>query len=203
MNIWILFSYICGKIIKSAFVFIMSQQSLFPETMYEYYFLISPPTEIKEYVEELKEIFKESDYESGTLSLMAHISLFTQLAPESFDMSTEASKALIGQSKFNVKITGADHFKNGNQRTLYLKIENHHPFSSLITSLKQKFRKIPKKIVPHISIARHINEADYEKIGSPDPFKYMNEWLCDRIVIIRRVAGSIRGFSPYSEILLE
>jgi 2'-5' RNA ligase len=201
-----------------------SQMSLFPETLYEYHILLSPSDAIKEDVDNLKQQLHELiGIAPRDLQSIAHITLLKTEGYESMNFAAVIKKALGDQKKFNVKITGHDVFKQGSEFTLYLKVDNPDPINDLVEIIKKPAKKRapkvlyrqtsiidkpvrkPKRasdIIPHITIARNIAIADFERIEDFTPFEYENEWVCDRITIRRRIAGTDKHFSPAGEIKL-
>ncbi|KGO87115.1 hypothetical protein Q765_07890 [Flavobacterium rivuli WB 3.3-2 = DSM 21788] len=200
------------------------QFSLFPETLYEYHILLSPSDAIKEDVDNIKQQLHELiGIAERDRKSIAHITLLKMEAFESTDVKDQIKKAVSGFTKFTIKVAGYDKFEHGQERTFYLKIENPHPVDDLVSAIKRPNRKRvpkivnrqtsiidkpsldkPKKLtmVPHITIARNIPFTDLEKIEDFTPFEYQNEWLCDRIVIRKRLAGTDKIFTPAGEVKL-
>jgi len=201
------------------------QFSLFPETLYEYHILLSPSDAIKEDVDNLKQQLHELiGIEERDRKSIAHITLLKMEAFESTDVKVLIKKAVAGFSKFTIKITGHDTFgKEFQDRTFYLKIDNPFPVDELASAIKNPKKKRtpkvvnrqtsiidkpsidkPKKLsmVPHITIARNIPVTNLEKIEDFTPFEYENEWMCDRITIRRRIAGTDKLFTPAGEVKL-
>jgi 2'-5' RNA ligase len=199
-----------------------AQLTLFPETLYEYHVLLSPGDAIIDDVDALKQQLHEmitlQDY---NLHALAHVTLMKLEGYDSMNLAAQIKAAVAGVKRFTVKLNGYDYFKNGNERTLYLKIEDPAPIDNLAALIKPGSRRKPKKVIrqisildkpgqkpkaptisPHVTIARNIAEADYERITDFTPFDYQGEWLCERIMIRRRVAGSTKGFSPYGVVKL-
>jgi len=200
------------------------QFSLFPETLYEYHILLSPSDAIKEDVDNLKQQLHELiGIEMRDLNSIAHITLVKAEGYESSNFPAIIKKALANERKFVIKIIGYGIFSHGKDRTLYLKIENSDAINDLVDIIKKPHKKrVPKVInrqtsiidkkpvkkirktgiVPHITIARNIPVADLEKIEDFTPFEYTNEWICDRITIRRRIAGTDKLFTPAGEVKL-
>jgi 2'-5' RNA ligase len=199
-----------------------NQISLFPEAVYEYFVLLSPSDAVIADVDNMKQQLHEMiGLDSGNLNSVAHISLYKQQGMDAAVVKSAAKKALSGQKKFPVKISGYDFFKSGEKRTLYLKIENPEPIDAIynllcppkkpakqinrqISILDRPGKKLPpaKTINPHITIARNIDVSDFERIEDFTPFDYQNEWLCEKVTILRRPAGTDKHFSPVAEIKL-
>jgi 2'-5' RNA ligase len=185
------------------------QYSLFPETVYEYFILLSPSDEIKEEVDRRKDLLNEMiGIDPADLKSIAHISLITYVGMDSMNIPDIVRKAVAGTKAFTVKINGHDFFKNGDRRTLYLKIENPEPIQHLAELLKPQPKRAhkkntsPKPIIPHITIAKNIHPEELEKIEDLSVFGYEGEWLCNRITVLRRPMNTNRHFSPVTEILL-
>jgi 2'-5' RNA ligase len=200
------------------------QFSLFPETLYEYHILLSPSDAIKEDVDNLKQQLHELiGIAARDLQSIAHITLLKMEAFESTDVKVQIKKAVTGFSKFTIKVNGHSQFENGSERTVVLKIDNPHAIDDLVAAIKKPNRKRAPKVVnrqtsiidkpsvfkpkklgmtPHITIARNIPASDLEKIEDLTPFEYTNEWVCDRITIRRRIAGTDKLFTPAGEVKL-
>ncbi|MXN92794.1 hypothetical protein GR160_16315 [Flavobacterium sp. Sd200] len=200
------------------------QISLFPETLYEYHILLSPSDAIKEDVDGLKQQLHELiGIAERDRKSIAHITLLKMEAFESTDVKALIKKAVSGFTKFTIKLNGHDAFEHGTERTFIIKIENPYPIDDLVSAIKQPNRKRvpkvvnrqtsiidkpsdhkPKKLgmIPHITIARNVLAADLEKIEDFTPFDYINEWVCDRITIRRRLAGTDKLFTPAGEVKL-
>ena len=200
------------------------QFSLFPETLYEYHILLSPSDAIKEDVDNLKQQLHELiGIAPRDLQSIAHITLFKTEGYDSMNFPVVIKKALANERKFTVKITGYGVFNHGNERTLYLKVDNPDPIDDLVAIIKKPNKKRAPKaryrqtsiidkpdakkprmasINPHITIARNILASDLERIEDFTPFEYTNEWVCDRITIRRRIAGTDKLFTPAGEVKL-
>lgn len=198
-----------------------AQISLFPETLYEYHILLSPSDAIKDDVDALKQALHEAiGIADRDRTSIAHITLLKTEAFESTSMKDVVRKALSGESKFTIKVDGHADFKNGKEHTLYLKLENPEAVDHLAVAIKNPTKKKAAKpkyrqtsivdkperkaklsMTPHITIARNISEEDFTKIDFT-AFEYQNEWVCDRVIIRRRLAGTDKLFSPAGEVKL-
>ena len=202
-----------------------NQISLFPETVYEYHILLSPSDTIKEEVDALKQTLHEMvGIAERDRKSIAHITLLKTEGYESVDMKAMIKNAVAGEKKFIVKLNGHSHFEHGTARTLYLAVEDPEPIANLVELIKNPTKKRQPKIVnrqtsiidkpvkpkpkklsmiPHVTIAGNIAAADFERIEDFTTFEtYQAEWLCDRITIRRRVAGTDKHFSPAGEVKL-
>lgn len=198
-----------------------AQISLFPETLYEYHILLSPSDAIKDDVDALKQALHEAiGIADRDRTSIAHITLLKVEAFESTSMKDLVKKALAGELKFTIKVDGHADFKNGKAHTLYLKLENPEAVDHLAVAIKNPTKKKAPKpkyrqtsivdkperkaklsMTPHITIARNISEDDFAKIDFT-AFEYQNEWVCDRVIIRRRLAGTDKLFSPAGEVKL-
>ncbi|MFP9100098.1 2'-5' RNA ligase family protein [Flavobacterium sp. RHBU_24] len=198
-----------------------TQISLFPETLYEYHILLSPSDAIKDDVDNLKQVLHEQiGIADRDRTSIAHISLMKMEAFESTSVKDIVKKVLAGEPKFTIKINGYAHFEHGKERTLYLKLDEPESIDRIAVAIKNPSKKKAPKpkyrqtsivdkperktklsMTPHITIARNISEADFEKIDFA-AFEYQNEWVCDRVIIRRRLAGTDKLFSPAGEVKL-
>lgn len=196
-----------------------AQLTLFNENVYEYFVLLSPSDAIKEAVDGLKEqlhaLIGLEDYNRKSV---AHVSLFKMRATTDNQVLKLVKKVASSQEPFTIKLDGHEVLKHGGvSRTLCLKIENPDPVNNLVelldpkpitkksyrqTSILDKEPRAKKVIHPHVTIARTIATADFERIEDFTAFDYHDEWLCDRITILKRLEGSTGHFSPVKEVAL-
>jgi len=196
-----------------------AQLTLFNENVYEYFVLLSPSDAIKEAVDGLKEqlhaLIGLEDYNRKSV---AHVSLFKMRATADNQVLKLVKKVASSQEPFTIKLDGHEVLKHGGvSRTLCLKIENPDPVNNLVelldpkpiakksyrqTSILDKAPRTKKVIHPHVTIARTIATADFERIEDFTAFDYHDEWLCDRITILKRLEGSTGHFSPVKEVVL-
>lgn len=194
-----------------------SQLTLFPEIRYEYHVFVSPPKNVLEDVAALKAKLKDMIGLAPYNETPAHITLAKLEAYESADVKDAIRNVVSGMKSFPVKIKGYDTFENSN--ILHLKIVNPEPLDDIAFGIKsqKKAKKAPRQtsildpkrqvkrkpvIVPHITIARNIPESDYSRIGDFSVFEYTTEWVCDKIIVRRRISGSDSNFKAYAEIKL-
>lgn len=196
-----------------------AQLTLFPETRYEYHVFISPPKNVIEDVKVLKDKLKDMAGLAPYNEAPAHITLASFEAYESVDVRENIRNAISGQGAFPIKVDGYHVFENSN--TLHLKITNPEIIAELAgaiisqrkrkkqlvrqTSILDSPRRTVKKtlsIVPHITIARNIPKTDFDRIGDFSVFEYATAWICEKITVRRRIAGSDGRFSAYAEIKL-
>lgn len=176
-----------------------AQISLFPEAQYHYHILLSPPDAINADVQKMKQALNGLIGIADYNFTQAHITLHDMTAPESADVKSLLKTALAGQRKFTVKISGYDKWNH----TLVLKIDNPERIAELAAIVKAPHkapvktdRQIsildrPKRklsMTPHITIARGLAEGELDKAEDFSAFEYTNEWVCDRITVLRRPA---------------
>ena len=196
-----------------------AQLTLFNENVYEYFVLLSPSDAVKEAVDGLKEqlhaLIGLEDYNRKSV---AHVSLFKMRATADNQVLKLVKKVAASQEPFTIKLDGHEVLKHGGaSRTLCLKIENPDPVNNLVelldpkpiakksyrqTSILDKAPRTKKVIHPHVTIARTIATADFDRIEDFTAFDYHDEWLCDRITILKRLEGSTGHFSPVKEVVL-
>lgn len=199
-----------------------AQISLFPETLYEYHVLLSPGDAIIEDVDKLKLLLHEMiGVPEHNLKSLAHITLISIEGYDSMNLQAQIKAAVAGERKFTVCLSGYGIFESGNERTLYLKVENPEPIDNIAALIKPGSRRKPQQrnkqisildkpgqkpklptINPHVIIARNIPTEAFERITDFTPFEYKGEFVCDKILIRRRIAGTHKAFSPYSTIKL-
>ncbi|MGQ2984447.1 2'-5' RNA ligase family protein [Flavobacterium sp.] len=196
-----------------------AQLSLFAETVYEYFILLSPSDPIKEEVDRMKELLHGMiGLEPFNRNSVAHVSLFKTEAVENGPVVRQVKKIASAVAPFTITLAGHEVLKHGGvSRTLCLKIEDPEPINKLVallnpapqtkrsyrqTSILDKRTRAKKIIHPHITIARSIPTADFDRVDDLSAFDISGEWLCDRITILRRIAGSTGHFSPVSEVVL-
>lgn len=190
-----------------------AQISLFPEPQYHYHILLSPPEAIMDDVKKFKETLDAMIGIPAYNFTPAHITLHDLEAPESVDVKGLLKTALAGQRKVTVKVNG---YYNWNT-ILALKIENPDRLAELAaivkaphkapvktdrqTSILDKPKRKPS-FTPHITIARGLNEGVLDKLDL-SPFDYANEWVCDRITVLRRRTDSTGRYLKYAEMKLK
>jgi len=190
-----------------------AQLSLFQETVYEYFILLSPDAAVIEAVDALKQrLHEEIGLESYNRNSIAHVSLFKTEAMSDAPVVKLVKKAVAGMQPFTVRLTGHEVLKHGGvSRTLCLTVEDPEPINAIMAALdpkpeaKRTYRQTSildkrsytkKAIHPHVTIARTIATADFDRIADPAAYDLQAEWVCDSVTILRRVAGSTGHYSP-------
>lgn len=194
-----------------------AQLTLFPETKYEYHVFISPPKNVIEDVAGLKNKLKGMIGMAPYNETPAHITLAAFDAYESADVKENIRNAVSGIKSFPIKVDGHGTFDNS--KTLHLKVTNPELLDDIAFGIKSQKKakkesrqtsildpkRQPKRkpvITPHITIARNIPHDDYGRIGDFSAFEYATEWICDKIIVKRRICGSDTNFKAYAEIRL-
>lgn len=196
-----------------------AQLTLFDENVYEYFVLLSPSDVVKDAVNDMKEqLHAMIGLENYNRNSIAHVSLFKTKATANAQIIKQVKKIAAAQQPFTITLNGYEVLKHGGvSRTLCLKIEDPEPVQNLMdqldpkpvakktcrqTSILDKRERAKKVIYPHVTIARAITTADFDRIEDFTPFDYREEWLCDRITILRRLDGSTGPFGPVKEVML-
>lgn len=175
-----------------------------PPELNEYFILISPPDEIKKEAKKLKnKLYKITGNSTENKYSIAHISLFKTKWEKDEHVLKKLRKCLEEQKKFSIEINNAAVFEQGpKKRTLYLKIENQKPIISLFEFIADEF-KIKNSINPHLTIEQNMTIEDFSKIENDlSVFNYQNQWICDRITVLKR--HKIKGtYKTVDEIIFE
>lgn len=181
-----------------------NQLSLFQGKLHHYFFLISPDQQTKEQVKFLKGLANNLiNLSEENLWSVPHLSLFKCTVRYSIDdlVIQKTRMALKNIRSFNVKLDGLDVVSQGkSKKNLHLKIKNPDPIKDINRSLTSEFHYRQHDLVPHISIAKSINLSDYGKLSySLNKFDYKGEFLCNKIVILKKVFGENKGYSKLYE----
>ena len=196
-----------------------AQLTLFNDNVYEYFVLLSPSDAIKEAVDGLKEqLHALIGLENYNRNSIAHISLFKTRATSDNEVLKLVKKVASVTEPFLITLDGYETFKHGGvSRTLALKIKDPEPIEKIYdlffpkpiakrsyrqTSILDKAPREKKSIIPHVTIARTIATADFERIEDFTPFDYHDAWLCDRITVLKRLDGSTLPYGPVKEVVL-
>lgn len=153
----------------------------------DYFVLISPPPAIIRQIAAMKKtLHKTVPIGDQNLHSIAHISLFRMLVPENDDLVLQKVRhALAHLYCFTITFNGAELFVHGStKKSLVIKIENPEPIRMIHAFITREFRT-PKKITPHLTIARNIPVRYADKIN-PEDFYFYGEFLCDRITILKK-----------------
>lgn len=167
----------------------------------DYFVLLSPPPAIiKKVATQKKTLSKIIRIGDKNLFSIAHISLFRMLTPENDELILgKLRRALQHLYTFTIRLNGAEFFIHGASRSLVLKIENPEPIRMIHALISREFRT-SKGITPHLTIARNIPAKYAEKIN-PEDFHLYDEFLCDRVTVLKKTGGE-EHFSVLLEIPL-
>ncbi|SEW01913.1 2'-5' RNA ligase family protein [Chitinophaga arvensicola] len=157
-----------------------------------YFIILSPIERVKEVVKSAKEMLGSQIPLSGTnMKAVAHISLMKFTAADDDERIIKQIVSVLSSFPcFDVIVAGNITFKHGEEsRSLVLKIDNPGPIQWLHMLLLSAFSpRSSKKITPHITIARSIPTADFEKIDL-SAFNYHDSFLCQEITVLKKAPG--------------
>jgi 2'-5' RNA ligase len=180
------------------------QLNLFEEETHEYFFLIQPDLKTEREVKFYKRIVNGSiPLSKENLWSIPHLSLFKRTVNYSMDdhIIRQTTKALEGKRRFMIRLDGLDVYNHGNiKRSLVLKVKNPTPIRSINRSLREVFKFRVPEISPHITIVRSIPLNEFNKIvRSLDQFNYRGEFFCNKITILKKVAGLDKNYKVLYE----
>lgn len=183
------------------------QLSLFETKLHEYFFLIPPDQRTKQEVTFLKGIANNLiNLSEENLWSVPHLSLFKCMVGYSIDdlIIRKTAKALKNIHSFKIKLDGLEVFTHkSSKKTLVLKIKNPDPINTINKSLTDEFYFRPHTLLPHITIAKSINQSDFGKLSySLNKFDYKGEFLCNKIIILKKVIGENKRYSVLHEAAL-
>lgn len=170
------------------------QLSLFEEERFEYFFLIYPDAktdrEVRSYKRSLNELIPLS---TENLWSVPHLSLFKWQVNAGMDdfIVRKSTEALAGIGGFNVRMGGVDVYTHGpDKRSLVLKVDNADSVKALNRSLLREFHFRELVWQPHITIARSVPTAEFNKLGYKfGPYNYKGEFYCDKVSILKKKIG--------------
>lgn len=185
-----------------------AQLNLFEEEGYEYFFLIQPDAKLDREVRSYKRLLNEKiTLSDDNLYAVPHLSLFKWQVNTSMDQyiiqkTTEALHSLGG---FMIRLGGVDVFTHGpEKRSLVLKVDNAETVKGLSRSLIHTFKFREHNWQPHITIARSIPTADFNKLNYKfNQFNYKGEFYCDRVVILKKPMGEGKKYVLLHEARLQ
>lgn len=195
-----------------------SQLSLFPEAkketpamdaVHQYFFIIPLPDAVKNKVKLLKHQLNTaiglSDY---NLYSVPHISLlsFHTMRPVNERFIQAIQELFSRNNPFRVKLSGFAHFEHGlNSNTLYAKIEDSDQIKNLYYELNLLLGFRVRSFVPHLTIARSIPRANFEKsFTMAKQYSLEEEFNCDQVTILERKLqhGVVSKYQVLKEISL-
>ena len=168
----------------------------------EYFVVISPPLVTQKKIGTMKRLLNKA-VPIGLENLLSipHISLFKKILPENDELVlARLRRAIEHLNVFTVRLNGADFFVHGaRSKSLVLTIENPEPIRMIHALILREFRA-PKGMTPHLTIARNI-PAKYAPKINPVDYHLHDEFLCDRITVLKKAQGE-NNFSVLREITL-
>lgn len=195
-----------------------SQLSLFPEVkketpamdaVHQYFFIIPLPDEVKNKVKLLKHQLNTavglSDY---NLYSVPHISLlsFHTMRPVNERFIQAIQELFSKNNPFRIKLSGFEHFEHGvSTNTLYAKIEDSDQIKNLYYELNLLLGFRVRSFIPHLTIARNIPRANFEKSFSMAKQYALDEGFnCDQVTILERKLqhGVVSKYQVLKEISL-
>lgn len=177
-----------------------SQLSLFPEaqkeqlnseTLHQYFFIISPPEVIRSKVKVLKyKLNEEVNLSNYNLHSIAHISLmsFHTTRPVNEKFIQAVQNLFAGNNSFPIKLNGFEAFHHGTASdTIYVKIQGSDQITKLYCELNQLLGFRIRSFVPHLTVARTIARANFEKSFSfIKQQRFEEEFICNQVTILER-----------------
>jgi len=159
-----------------------------------YFIIISPDDPIKKKIElfkmQLGEIIPLSAHNRFS---KAHISLMKfSSSDDDEQVINKVKNALSSFQNFEIELNGSDTFTHGDSSTtLILKISNPTPIEALYQLLLEAdlAPMFPKKITPHLTIARTIPNSEFAGNVDLSKFDYYDSFLCKHITILKQAPG--------------
>jgi 2'-5' RNA ligase len=196
-----------------------SQLSLFPQTktespvmdaVHQYFFVISPSEVIKTKVKLLKHQLHNavglSDY---NLHSVPHISLmsFHTMRPVNERFIQAVQQLFSKNNIFEIKLNGFEHFAHGtSSNTIYAKIQDSEQMSNLYEELNLLLGFRVRSFIPHLTIARSIPRANFDKSFSfVKQYTFDEVFSCNQVTILERKLqhGVVSKFQVLKEMRLD
>jgi 2'-5' RNA ligase len=174
------------------------------ETLYDYLLIVTPGTQINNDVKAMKKLIAlELGMNSNRIS-EAHISLFRSEFPVKYqdDFIHLLENIAKKQSGFTLYTSRFDHFEHGNgsdKHTIYVNVANPKPMAELHKKILQEFDIRQTTYKPHISLARAISTAEFQKVY--DHFNnqiFVRSFQCRSFTLLRRPAAG-GSYEPVKE----
>ena len=162
---------------------------------YEYLLVANPGEEVFKKVMAEKEIFSLCYKVNIARKTLPHITVANFLAKESMEetLIKWANKIISNQYTFDVMLNNFSGFSTSH--TIYARVQNHEPFKQLAVSLKTideyvRSNGFPRAILshhPHVTIARRLEPAVYEKALKDYSKKEFNEsFTVNELILLKR-----------------
>jgi 2'-5' RNA ligase len=174
------------------------------ETLYDYLLIVTPGSQINNDVKAMKKLIAlELGMNSNRIS-EAHISLFRSEFPAKYqdDFIHLLNSIAKKQSGFTLYTSRFDHFEHGNggdKHTIYVNVANPKPIAELHKKILQEFDIKQTTYKPHISLARAISTAEFQKVY--DHFNnqiFVRSFQCKSFTLLRRPAAG-GSYEPVKE----
>jgi len=178
-------------------------------SVYQYLVVISPPQEIKQKVEGLRNGLKTRVY-LGTHNLKSipYITVGTFSVEKPLDKTIgDRFQNLFGDERqFLITLKPVNYFDHGRQsKTIYMGVEDGNVIEGFYKKLSFILKETPKTFTPHLSIASTIPPAVFD---TAFPFLKSNafeeSFTCNNLLILERsfYNGIVSNYSVFKEIKL-
>ncbi len=173
-----------------------------PDTVHQYFFIISPPDAVKSKVKSLKHKLNTAvGLSDHNLHSVPHISLmsFHTMWPVN-DRFMQVVQQLFSEIHcFEVKLHGYEHFVHGSSSdTIYVKLSDSDKIKLMYQELHNLLGLRVRSFVPHLAIAQTIPRANFGKSFSiVKKHSFDEEFVCETVTLLERklqhgVAGKYR-----------
>jgi len=172
--------------------------------IYEYFPLLSPPAEVKRIARQKKErLHREIGLSEQNRWAVPHITLRKFLSDEpDTTVRLRLTMALWGFESFYVENEKLHVFDHKTRKSIVVLFKKHDPINKLQKLLSKSIGLSPVRMTPHLTIARSVPNHDFNKISQLDNYFFKGGFLCDRVTILRRPAGSNSRYENFYEIML-
>lgn len=151
----------------------------------EFFLIVSPPAAIRQYVAFLKKRIQNGFRHplKDTFS-KAHISILKYRDAHTESFLYDACEVAAAFSPFDISVKELRIFHHGVKRTIYLAIEPQCFLAALAKALTGK------NITPHITIARDLTPADFEKAWNLlKNISYHASFTCNEVTVLKKTNG--------------
>jgi 2'-5' RNA ligase len=150
----------------------------------EFFFIISPPKAIADYVAMLKGYVKDAiGHGFDDEFSKAHISLFKYSDPHAEDLLYQVDSKISSFTPFHVFLKNLNVFSHGSTRTIYLEIVHKAPICEIFENLTDR----EVDFTPHLTIARNLEINDFLMAWrSLKNISYSQYFRCDHITVLKR-----------------
>jgi 2'-5' RNA ligase len=188
------------------------QLELYPETVketgpavFEYFFLISPSSRIKEQIAEKKRLLhKEIGISKENLYSIAHVSLFKIQSPINDRFLSSLIKSVAENSKpFMLDIKEIEKFPHGNKSSIVLLFNEDLKVQRLREYLLFVLGSRVTSFTPHLTIAKALPNEEVQKIKELNDYFFEGSFECDKITILKKPFGSTQHYEIAAQIELK